>query len=317
MKGSDLMQTNVLKVRNTIYKVIDTYFRKNAFYEVSPPILTSFSCETACVGGSDLISVAYYDKKAFLSQSAQLYLEALAIELERVYCINPAFRAESTLLTTHLTEFWMCEAEIMNITFTELIKNISDLLVSIVRAVLEENSHELEALNICMVPFEKIITEPLPQITYSDALDILRANHVSIEWGEDIQPSHELILCKYFNELPLIITLYPKILSSFYMKECPNNSELTLSFDIVAPGGYREIVGGSMRENNITKLYEFMQSVGIDISSYRWYIDIISSNSTRHGGYGLGIERLVSWLCNLSTIQDAIPFPRTEKKLWP
>lgn len=312
-----IMKIEILKIRNTIYEIVDGFFRANGFYEVSPPILTSFSCEVACVGGSDLISVDYYDKKAYLSQSGQLYLEALAMQLGRVYCINPAFRAESTLLSTHLSEFWMLEAEMLDVTFDELTQNINDLLIKIIGMVLKKNHLELEMLNANIALLEKIMKRQIPKVTYSDAIDILKKEHISIEWGEDIQPIHEIILSKYFDDLPLMITLYPRTLSSFYKQVCADNLDLTLSLDVIAPNGFRELVGGSMRESNVSNLRELLLSSGTDLTSYEWYLNTISLNPKAHGGYGLGIERLVGWICNLSTIEDAIPFPRTEEKLWP
>lgn len=311
------MKLEVLKIRNTVYETIDNFFKLNGFYEVSPPILTSFSCEVACVGGSDLISVNYYDKKAYLSQSGQLYLEALAMQLGRVYSITPAFRAESTLLATHLSEFWMLESEMLDISFEGLIKNIDSLLTTIIRNVLEKNAVELEILGADLNLLNKTITKQIPQITYTEAIDILRKNSVSIEWGEDIQPEQEVLLNKYFDNLPLIITLYPKTLSSFYKQVCPSNPELTLSLDLIAPNGFREIIGGSMRETNLNNLRNSLQLSKEDSSAYDWYFNIISSQPKPHGGYGLGIERLITWICNLRTIQDAIPFPRTENQLCP
>lgn len=311
------MQTDVLKIRNTVYEAIDDYFKPKKFCEVTPPILTSFSCEVACVGGSDLISVNYYDKKAFLSQSGQLYLEALAMQLERVYCIDPAFRAESTLLNTHLSEFWMCEAEMINVTFEQLVKNASDLLLHIIKLVIEKNGSELISLGTDLKLLEKVTCEKIPEITYSDAINILKNENIFIEWGADIKPYHESILSKYFNELPFIITLYPKEISSFYKQVYPSNNKEVMSFDIIAPKGYRELVGGSMRETDVVKLKKSLLTSGATLADYNWYIDMISSNPIEHGGYGLGIERLISWICNLNTIQEAIPFPRTEKKLCP
>ncbi|MBD5515831.1 MAG: asparagine--tRNA ligase [Lachnospiraceae bacterium] len=311
------MKSEVLKIRSTVYEAVDMFFRSNGFYEVSPPILTSFSCEAACVGGSDLVSVNYYNKKAFLSQSGQLYLEALAMQLERVYCMGPAFRAESTLLATHLSEFWMCEAEMINISFDDLSHNISSLLTTIIGVVLEKNSSDLEKLGVNVTEFDKITKKQIPQITYSDAINILRKESIPIEWGDDIQSSHELLLSKYFDNLPLMITLYPRALSSFYKQVCPDDSKLTLSLDVVAPSGFHEIVGGSMRENDVECLRKTLQMSQSDISPYEWYLETISSNPKKHGGFGLGIERLVTWLCNLNTIQDAIPFPRTKEILWP
>lgn len=311
------MKLEVLKIRNTVYEAIDKFLKTNGFYEVSPPILTSFSCEVACVGGSDLLSVNYYDSKAYLSQSGQLYLEALAMQLGQVYCIAPAFRAESTMLASHLSEFWMLEAEMLDVTFDELVQNINKLLTIIIRTVLKKNSHELELLGSDIASFNKVINKSIPQITYSEAIDILRKNHFSIEWGDDIQQEQENLLSQYFNNLPFVITLYPKTLSSFYKQECSDSSKLTLSLDVIAPNGFGELVGGSMREINVESMRKSLSLLGTDPTTYNWYFEAVSSRQKIHGGYGLGIERLISWLCNLNTIQDAIPFPRTENQLWP
>ena len=162
----------------------------------------------------------------------------------------------------------------------------------------------------------KIISKPFSQIAYSDVVELLKQEKVSINWGDEIQTVHERILSKYFGELPVIITKYPKTLSSFYKKTCPEEPELTLSFDIIAPEGYGELASGSMRENDVSKLRESLISVA-EIEPYEWYFDLISQNQKEHGGYGIGIERLISWLCNLCTIQDAIPFPRIKEKLCP
>ncbi|MDR0830167.1 MAG: asparagine--tRNA ligase [Prevotellaceae bacterium] len=310
------MLTSVLKVRNTLLSAISDYFKSADFFEVAPPILTPISCEVACVGGSDLISVNYHDKKAYLSQSGQLYLEALALQLGKVYCVSPTFRAESTLLATHLDEFWMCEAEIINVSFDELIQIVNDLLCTIIRKVLNKHSSELAALETDIITFEKIATNGFQQITYSQAIDILQNANVSITWGEDIQSHHELILGKYFNDSPLIITHYPKSISSFYKPACPNNPKLALSFDVVAPNGFRELVGGSLREVDGTNIRNSLHNANVDLRQYEWYIDMIAANPIPHGGFGLGVERMLSWLCNLTTIQDALPFPRTMNNNW-
>jgi asparaginyl-tRNA synthetase len=311
------MLTPVLRIRNTLLSAIDDYFKPAGFCEVAPPILTPFSCEVACVGGSDLISANYYGQNAYLSQSGQLYLESLALQLGKVYCVAPAFRAESTLLATHLAEFWMCEAEMLDVSFDGLVQTANDLLVTIIQAVLKEHSSELTALGSNIPVFEEIITRGFLKITYSHAIDILHGEHVSINWGDDIQPHHELILDKCLNNHPLIITSYPKSLSSFYKAACPENPETTLSFDIIAPHGFRELIGGSLREIDAIKLQDSLQGAGADLQPYDWYIKTISANPTPHGGFGLGIERMVSWLCNLHSIHGAIPFPRTEDILWP
>lgn len=311
------MKTEVLRIRSTVYEAIDSFFRSHGFYEIAPPILTPFSCEIACVGGSDLISVNYYDRTAYLSQSGQLYLEALAVRLGRVYSMAPAFRAESTMLATHLSEFWMCEAEMMDISFDDLTQIINDLLISIIKRVIKQNDHELEVLDVDITFLEQITEKSIPKVTYSEALNILKQEHTFVEWGSDISSSDERILSQYFNNLPIMITEYPQKLSSFYKQTCSENPECTFSVDVIAPDGYGELVGGSMRECDVEKLRESLRASKVCLAPYEWYLDIISSNPQRHGGFGLGIERLISWLCRMSTIQDAIPFPRTEKSLCP
>lgn len=311
------METEVLKIRNTVYEAIDSFFRSHGFYEIAPPILTSFSCESACVGGSDLISVNYYGRTAYLSQSGQLYLEALAVQLGQVYSMAPAFRAEPTMLATHLSEFWMCEAEMMDISFLDLIQVINDLLISIIKRVIEQNDHELKTLDVDITWLEQITTKSIPKVTYSEALDILKQKHTPVVWGSDLSSSDERILSYHFNNSPIMITEYPQKLSSFYKQACPENPECTFSVDVIAPGGYGELVGGSMREYDVEKLRKSLCASNTSFAPFEWYLDIISSNPQRHGGFGLGIERLISWLCRLSTIQEAIPFPRTEELLCP
>lgn len=307
----------ILKIRNAIYSAIDDYFKKTGFYEVAPPILTPFTCEVACVGGSDLISVNYYGRETYLSQSGQLYLESMALQLEKVYCVSPTFRAEPTLLAKHLSEFWMCEAEIMNISFEKLIQTATDLIVMIIKTVLEKHSSELTELKADIPKLEKTVTSGFQIVTYSRAIEILQKEHVLINWGEDIKTDYESVLFKCFNDDPLVITHYPKSLSSFYKAECFENPQVTLSFDIVAPHDFRELVGGSMREVNREKLMSSLIDARVDLHTYEWYVEMISKNPTPHGGFGLGIERLTSWLCNCRSITDAIPFPRTENVFYP
>ncbi len=312
------MKTEVLKIRNTVYGAIHNYFRTAGFFEVAPPILTSFSCEVACVGGSDLISVNYYDKKAYLSQSGQLYLEALAMQLDKVYCIDPAFRAEATMLATHLSEFWMCEAELTDVSFDQLVDIVNGLIESVIKAVLQNNRAELIALGSDVACFERIAECGCARINYCDAIEALKDQGVAIEWGDDIEAEHELILSRVLGDVPFAITRYPMGLSSFYKQVCPEDDRYSLSFDVIAPNGYRELVGGSMREPDADKLRTALEKAsGGDTSAYDWYLELIAENPREHGGFGLGIERFLTWICNLDTIQDSIPFPRTENKITP
>ena len=311
------MRIEILKIRKTVYDAIDSFLKTQGFVEVASPILTPFLCEVACVGGSDKISVNYYGETLYLSQSSQLYLEDLCFQLKNVYCINPAFRAESTMLASHLSEFWMCEAEMRDIVFEDVIQNVKGLVRNIISRVLDNNVQDLYSMNAPVNIFDKLMRKPMMQITYTDAISILREEKMKISWGEDISEGHEQILTRYFDNMLVIVTAYPKVLSSFYKKENPDNPETTLSFDLIAPYGFREIASGSMRETRVDKLQKALMLATEEIKPYEWYLNIIAQNPNEHGGYGLGIERLLTWLCNLRDIREAIPYPRTENLIWP
>ncbi len=308
------MHTDMFYVRNTIYSSIRAYFSANGFVEVAPPILTPFSCESACVGGSDLISVDYYHRKMYLSQSAQLYLEAMALDINKVFCINPAFRAEGTSLITHLSEFWMCEAEFINDSLDALILNIQGLLYHVIKDVL--TSPVTGTLATKYDQLSKIINSDLPVITYSDVVSLLQKKGESIFWGEDISKEQEQLLCNEFDSSPIFITNYPVEISSFY-KKLSSDQKTVLGVDLVAPHGYGELAGGSIRKNNAEEIRRSLVNANADINNFNWYIELIKKKPLAHSGYGLGIERLLAWLCDLSNIQQAIPYPRTEELVCP
>ena len=314
-----MFNINTLKIRHTLLQYLRSFYYQNQFYEVSPPVLTSFSCEQACIGGSGLINVNYYNDKAFLSQSAQLYLEALLLQsqVKGVFCINPAFRAETTLLVNHLSEFWMCEAEILNITLSELISHIRHLLKEIIEYIIKINHQELNALGCSIDYLRKMVQNEIPSLTYSEAIEYLQKRNLDISFGNDINDNAERILCNSFNNSLIIITNYPCCLSSFYKRNSDSIIETTESIDVIAPYGYGEIIGGSIRENNYNYLISKIQNCGQDSKPLQWYLKIINEKNILHGGYGLGIERFISWICNLRAIQDSIPYPRTENNLCP
>lgn len=308
------MNRDMLYVRNTVYSSIRSYFSTNGFIEVAPPVLTPFSCESACVGGSDLISVDYYHRKMYLSQSAQLYLEAMALEINKVFCINPAFRAEGTSLITHLSEFWMCEAEFINDSLDALILNIQRLLYHIIEDVLA--SPITGALVTKYNELSKIINADLPVITYTEVVSLLQKKGETIFWGEDISKKQEQLLCKDFDNSPIFITNYPATISSFY-KKLSNDQKTVLGVDLVAPLGYSELAGGSIRKNNAEEIRLSLVNANADVNNFNWYMELIEKKPLAHSGYGLGIERLLAWLCDLSNIQQAIPYPRTEEIVRP
>jgi len=311
------MKIENLKLRSAIFSSIHKYFRSHSFVEVSPPIITSMSCEIACVGGTDLISVDFYGNPVFLSQSGQLYLEALALELEKVYTISPTFRAESTMLVSHLSEFWMCEAEIVGLDFLELMKVTEDLIICIIKDILSYNE-SANLLNVALSQsLEAILNIGVKKITYLDALRLLKDEGYILEWGRDISPHTEKIITRYFSNAPVIIYLFPVENSSFYKAISLEDSSVTQSFDFIAPFGYREIIGASMRETNPERLIKSLLDAGQDIMDFGWYLEMIKKNQSVHGGFGLGIERLLTWICQLETITEAIPFPRTKHIIYP
>ena len=306
----------VFRIRSTMYDAIDKYFKSIGFCEVAPPILTPISCEVACVGGSDLISVDYYGKELYLSQSGQLYLELIALQLQKVYCISPTFRAESTVLATHLSEFWMCEAEIIEVNYEQLIQIAENLLKIVISSLLHEHEREIKELGTDIEILKKV-NNGIPKLSYSEAINILQKKGINIFWGEDLKREHEKVLSSYMGNNPFFILYYPKAVSSFYKKECRDNPDTVLSFDVIAPFGVGELIGGSMRECDRNRLEKSLHLGGIDCNLYEWYLEKITKKQIEHGGFGLGIERVLLWICNLENISETIPFPRTKDNFWP
>ncbi len=301
----------VMKIRSTILKASKEFFYKKGFYEVSPPIFTPAACE----GGSTLFEVKYFNDKAYLSQSAQLYLETMIYSLGKVFSLTPSFRAEKSKTSRHLSEFWHLEPEIAWIDFDELLDLIEESIEYIIQRVLEENEKELKILGRDIEKLRKI-KRPFPRITYDEAIKILKEKGVEIEWGKDLRTIEEEVLTKMYDK-PLIVTKYPKKVKAFYMKEDPNNREVVLCVDVLAPEGNGEIVGGSIREEDIKEIEKRLIEEGEDIENYKWYLDLRRYGSIPHGGWGMGIDRVVKWICGLKSIKEAIPYPRTINRKYP
>jgi len=297
--------TAVMKIRSTVFAAIDDFFRSRGFYEVAPPILTPVASE----GGATLFEVKYFDDVAYLTQSWQLYAEALIFSLEKIYCNSPCFRAERSKTSRHLAEFYMAEMEVAWAHLDDIIKYGEELVAFIVKRVLENNKEELILLKQDIDKLAKIKT-PFPRITYTEALEILKKEGVDIEWGKDLRTIEEDILTEG-QDKPLIVTHYPKEIMAFYKPRDPNNPKVALCFDMLAPGGYGEIIGGSERDTNIEELKKSLVEQGERLENYEWYLDTRRFGSVPHSGFGLGVERVVTWLCGLDNIKDAIPFPRT------
>jgi len=306
--------TAILKIRSTVFGAIDEYFKGEGFYEYHSPIFQAVQCE----GGSSLFSVDYFGKKdVFLAQTWQLYAEPAIFALEKIYTISPSFRAEKSKTSRHLTEYWHAEMEVAWSTFKDIQDYGEKLIKHVIKRVLEKNKPELEVLERDVKKLEPSLKKPFARITYTDALKLLKEKcDLEIEWGKDLRTIEEDKLSGLFDTF-IICTHYPKIVKAFYMIEEPNNPKTVQGCDFIAPEGYGEIIGGSQREHDIEKIKERLEEQGEDPKQYEFYLDTRRYGSVPHGGFGMGVERLVSWICGLDNIKDAIPFPRTMERYKP
>ncbi|MFO8078149.1 MAG: asparagine--tRNA ligase [Thermoplasmatota archaeon] len=303
----------VLKIRSTVVGAIHEFFRKNGYVEFDAPVLQPNQCE----GGSTLFEVKYYDKKTFLSQSWQLYAEAAVFSLEKVYNMGPTFRAEKSKTSRHLSEFWMAEMEAAWVELDELTRIAKDEVRFILQQVVEKNSRELEVLDQDVEQLKKIAEKSFPSITYDEALLILKEKEdMDVEWGKDLRTIEENNLMNHF-ETPVVVTNYPLEIMAFYKPADPKKPNTALCFDMIAPAGYGEIIGGSQRSTDIDYMKQRLEEQDENIENYAWYFDLRKYGSVPHSGYGLGVERLIAWICGLDNIKDAIPFPRTMTRFTP
>ncbi len=302
----------VMKIRDSVLQGLREYYRRNGWWEVSPPILT----QSAVEGGATLFEVNFFGKKAYLSQSAQFYLEVLIYSLEKVYSLTPSFRAEKSRTRRHLYEYWHMEGEAAWFDMKDMMKHVEELTKSSIKKVLEDRLEELELLKRKTERLELAISSSFPELTYDDAIDRLRKKGVNIKWGDDIGADEERILTEYYDT-PFFLTMFPKELKSFYMKTEKDRPEIVLGFDLEAPEGYGEVVGGSEREDNYERLYRRIVEEGYNPSDYQWYLDLRKYGSVPHSGYGLGVDRLVTWIAGLDHIRDSIPFPRFRDRIYP
>ena len=303
--------TSILKIRSTIFGAIHEYFRNQEFYEFHSPVLQSTQSE----GGSEVFEVKYFDTKLYLAQTWQLPAEAGIFSLEKIYTIAPSFRAEKSKTSRHLTEYWHAEMELAWSTFDELISHGEALLKHILKVVLEKNKQELQILERDLKELELSANRPFEKMTYTKALEILKTKcDINVEWGKDLRTVEEDELSKLY-QTPIVVTHYPKKVKAFYMKESEN--ETVLGFDFIAPSGYGEIIGGSQREENIEKIKSRLVEQGENPANYSFYLDTRKYGSIPHGGFGMGVERIITWICGLDNIRDSIPFPRTMLRYHP
>lgn len=299
-------QFSIMKIRATCIKAICDYFDSRGFVRLDAPILTPSACE----GTTTLFEIPYFNTKAYLSQSGQLYNEAGCMAFSRVYCFGPSFRAEKSKTRRHLTEFWQVEPEMAWETLEDAIVRAEELIEYVVVCVLEKNMSELESLERNIDALQKI-KRPFNRITYTEAVELL-----GLEWGGDFGAPDETKLSKMFKK-PIVITGYPKGVKAFYMKRDPENDKITLNFDTLAPEGYGEIIGGGQREDDLTQLEKRIKEHNLPRKAYEWYLDLRRYGTCPHSGFGLGLERTVAWICGIHHIRESIPFPRTIDRIYP
>lgn len=305
-------QTAILRIRHEIIMAIREFFDGRGFILMDAPIFTPAACE----GTSTLFETDYFDLgKAYLTQSGQLYGEAGAMALGKVYVFGPTFRAEKSKTRRHLTEFWMVEPEVAYNDLNDNMELVEEFLEHIVSSVLKKRLPELKILERNTAYLEKVKV-PLPRITYDEAIGILRIKGVQVEWGADFGGTDETVISEQFDR-PVIVHRYPAKIKAFYMKRDPNNPELALAMDVLAPEGYGEIVGGSQREDDYETLRTRIREHGLPESAFEWYLDLRRYGSVPHSGFGLGVERTVSWICGLDHVRETIAFPRMIYRITP
>ncbi len=301
----------ILKIRSEICKACRDFMEERDFTLIDAPIFTPAACE----GTSTLFETDYFDQKAYLTQSGQLYMEAAAMAFGNVYCFGPTFRAEKSKTRRHLTEFWMIEPEMA---FCDLKKDMEvaeEFVYYILQRVLDRRRDELEILERDVDTLEKV-TFPFPRLSYDDAIDKLQELGSDIKWGTDLGGDDETLLSNQYDS-PILVHRYPLDVKAFYMKEDPEDSRLALCVDMLAPEGYGEIIGGGQREDDISVLARKIQEHELPPEAFKWYTDLRQYGSVPHAGFGMGIERVVAWLCGLKHVRETIPFPRMLHRLYP
>jgi asparaginyl-tRNA synthetase len=310
-------QASILRVRAEIIKAVRDFFDDRGFTLTDPPILTPAACE----GTSTLFPVDYFDEQAYLTQSGQLYIEATAMALGKVYSFGPTFRAEKSKTRRHLTEFWMVEPEVAYAELDDLMDLAEGLISFVVKRCLEKRKSDLQAIGRDISKLEKI-EAPFPRITYDDAVKNLQegfakgALEAKFEWGGDLGSPDETYLSAQFDK-PVMVHRYPAKVKAFYMEPDPQRPELALCVDVLAPEGYGEIIGGSQRMASHELLVQRIHEHGLPEEAFKWYLDLRKYGSVPHGGFGMGIERAVAWICGLEHVRETIPFPRMLNRLYP
>ena len=304
-------QNSILRIRHQIVKSIRDFFDNNDFILVDSPVFTGNAVE----GTTTLFELDYFEKKAYLTQSGQLYQEAGAMAFGKSYCFGPVFRAEKSKTRRHLTEFWMVEPEMAYCNLAQNMDWMESLVSYIIIKVVKKCENELNILERDVKKLE-CVKSPFPRITYDEAVGILENNGIDFKYGKDFGAADETIISNQYKS-PVMIHSWPVDTKAFYMKRDENNKNLALGVDMIAPEGYGEIVGGGQREDNIDILIETIRHHDLPLKPFEWYLDLRKYGSVPHSGFGLGLERFVAWVCGTTHIRETIPFPRTMARLEP
>ncbi len=306
-------QRAALAVRSEVEQAIRDFFYDREFVLIDSPILTPAACE----GTSTLFQTDYFGDPAYLSQSGQLYLEPACAAFGKVYCFGPTFRAEKSKTRRHLMEFWMVEPEIAFLDFDGVCDLAEEFIRELVGRVLERCGEDLKQLERDPAPLERVVgAEPFPRITYRQALEVLAAEGVPVPFGEDFGAEHETKLGERYG-VPVMVTRYPAAIKAFYMQPDPDDPEVALGVDVIAPEGYGEIVGGSQRIHDHDLLHRRIVDHGLPLAAFQWYLDVRKYGAFPHSGFGMGLERFVAWMGGLSHLREAIPYPRMLYKIYP
>jgi asparaginyl-tRNA synthetase len=310
-------QAAILRIRAAIVKAARDFFDDRGFTLTDPPILTPAACE----GTSTLFEVDYFDEPAFLTQSGQLYIEATAMALGKVYSFGPTFRAEKSKTRRHLTEFWMVEPEVAYAELDDIMELAENFISYIVQYVLKTRRADLETIGRDISKLENI-KAPFPRLQYDDAVKMLQEGHAKglleqkFEWGGDFGSPDETYISSQFDR-PVMVHRYPAQVKAFYMEPDPQRPELALCLDVLAPEGYGEIIGGSQRMGSYEQLKKRIHEHGLPEEAFKWYLDLRKFGGVPHGGFGMGIERAVAWICGLEHVRETIPFARMLHKIYP
>ena len=304
-------QTAVMKVKASLLMGARNWLDENGFFEVTPPIFT----QNACEGGVTLFKLKYFDREAYLSQSAQMYLEAIMFSLERVYALTPSFRAEKSRTTRHLTEFWHLELEEAWVDNIGNMRIQEELVSAMVQEAVRERKEEILLLGRDIEQL-KAIVPPFKRVTYSHMIERLQGKGIDIAWGSDLGAAEERAVTQE-ETIPTFVTNFPIGCKAFYMKQDPDDPRTVKCADLLAPEGYGEIIGGSERETDINIIMARLAEQEVPVEAYQWYLDLRRYGSVPHSGFGLGVERVLRWVCKLEHIRDAVPFPRTVARAYP